>query len=68
MIRLQGRDTWAQEAIQVQFQGQWQNKWEMQGNQEALHCLLNMFTLHIYFDIHIHTGKSSREGSEWAAL
>lgn len=64
MIRLRGRTTWEQEAIQVPFQGQWQNKQEIWGNQRALHCLLSQSALHIYFDIHIHTGKPSTEKNE----
>lgn len=75
MIRLWGRATWAQEAIQAPFQGQRQNKQEMQGNQRALQCLLSESTLHIYFDIHIHihtgnpfAGKKRLERHEWAAV
>lgn len=75
MIRLWGRATWAQEAIQAPFQGQRQNKQEMQGNQRALQCLLSESTLHIYFDIHIHihtgnpfAGKKRLGRHEWASV
>lgn len=60
MIRPQGRTTWEQEAIQVPFQGQRQNKQEQQRQPEGP-SLPTQSTLHIYSDIHIriHAGKPS---------
>ncbi len=53
MIGPQGRTTWEQEAIQVPYQGQRQNKQEQQWQAEGP-SLPTQSTLHIYFDIHIH--------------